>query len=263
MITVIGERINTSRQAIRDAVKRRDAVMIADEAERQMDAGAAIIDVNCGTSLDKELDDMLWLIATIQAKREIPLCLDSPSADVLGEALKSHKGTAIVNSISAEKARYEKLLPLVAGSDCSIVALTMDERGMPKTAEDRFQIAQTITAVCEERGVSKDRLFFDPLVRPVSSEHGQGPEVLKAIRLIGETGLRTVIGLSNISFGLPNRRLLNRTFLAMACAAGLSACIIDPLDSFLMSSLTASAALLGQDEYSMNYIGAFREQRLV
>lgn len=260
---VVGERINTSRTSIKEAVESKNEDFILAEARNQIEAGATMVDVNCGTSMGKELEDMLWLIETIQKEGDTPLCIDSPNIEVLKEALKVHKGKALINSITAEKSRYEKVLPICKGNDCLIVALTLDERGMPKTAQERFEIATIIMEICQNYGISKDRLYFDPLIRPISAEPDQAREVLLAIKLIKEINLKTIAGVSNISFGLPNRRLINRTFLSMAYAYGLDACIVDPLDKSLMSSFLTSRALLGQDQYSMGYISAYREKRLV
>jgi len=260
---IIGERINSSRPDIKDAIARRDAQYLIDEAARQAEAGASYIDVNCGTSLTKETEDMKWLISTIQGALDVRLCIDSPNPSVISEALAIHKGQAIVNSVTAEKARYEKVLPFCKDTDALIVALTMDEKGVPHTAKQRFENATIIMEICQEYGIAKERLLFDPLIRPVSAEQGQAQEILEAIRMIKEIGLKTVAGVSNISYGLPARRLINRTFLCMAYAYGLDACIIDPLDHGLMSVVSASRAILGDDAYSMGYINAYREKKLV
>ncbi|MFH1791977.1 MAG: dihydropteroate synthase [Candidatus Omnitrophota bacterium] len=260
---IIGERINTSRAAVRNAVLNRDGDYILNEAVSQARAGAAVIDVNCGTSMEKEAEDMLWMMDVIQRNTDIRLSIDSPDHEVVKKALAAHKGTAIVNSITAEKARYEQILPGLGDSDALVVALTMDEKGMPSTAGERFELATILMEICRGYGISKERLLIDPLIRPVSAEPAQAKEVLEAINLIKGIGLKTIAGVSNISFGLPNRKLINRTFLAMAIAAGLDACIMDPLDAAMMSSSLASDAIMGRDEYSMGYIAAFREKRLV
>lgn len=259
---IIGERINTSRPAVKKAVEARDKDFILSEVRRQLEAGASMIDVNCGTDLDKESEDMAWLIKTIQNNYDIPLCIDTPSVKVLGEALKIHRGRAMVNSITAEKPRYEEALALVKKYDSLLIALTMDEKGMPETAQDRFEIATIIMEICQHCRISKERLYIDPLVRPISSEPKQAREFLEAIKLIKELGLKTIAGLSNISFGLPKRSLLNRTFSAMAFSYGLDACIIDPLDNRLMATLKTSSALLGQDDYCKEYISAYRQAKL-
>jgi len=263
LMLIIGERINTSRNGINEAVKRRDSSFIVNESRKQIEHGASIVDVNCGLSMEKELEDMLWLIDTIQAGQEVPLSIDTPNGRVLKEALSVHKGRAMVNSITAEKARYEQILPIIKDSDCQIIALTMDEKGVPKTAQERFEIATIIMEICQGYGIKRDRLYFDVLIRPLSAEQPQALEALKAIRMIKEIGLKTIAGLSNISFGLPNRSLINRTFLTMACEAGLDACIADPLDTGLISSIITTDVIINADEYAMKYINAFRAGRLV
>lgn len=262
MMLIVGERINTSRKEIREAVEKKDAAFIFNSAKRQVDSGARFVDVNCGTNVDTELDDLIWMIKTIQKDEAIPLCVDSPNVEVIKEALKIVKGKAMINSITAEKARYENILPFLRESDADIIALTMDEKGMPNTKEERFELATIIMEICQEYGISKDRLYFDPLVRPVATEQNQAVEVLGSIKMMADLNLKTIMGLSNISYGLPNRRLINRTFLSMSCASGLSGCIIDPLDMNMMSAVRASEAIIGNDEYAMRYITAFRENKL-
>jgi len=259
---IIGERINTSRPDIKRAVETKDANFIQEEVRRQKEAGALMIDVNSGSNPDTEVDDMLWLIDIIQEAAEIPLCIDSPNFAVLEQAMRSARGRALLNSVTAEKSRYEKILPICKEFDCDIICLTMDEKGMPATSKERFEIATIMMEICSKYQISKDRLYFDPLVRPVSSEQGQAMEFLGAIKMMKSLGLKTIAGLSNVSFGLPKRRLLNRTFLSMACSYGLDACIVDPLDSTLMSAITASSAILGHDDYCMEYLGAYRGGRL-
>ncbi|MCK4462912.1 MAG: dihydropteroate synthase, partial [Candidatus Omnitrophica bacterium] len=173
-----------------------------------------------------------------------------------------HKGRAMINSITAEKSRYEKILPLCKDYDCLLTALTLDEKGMPETAQDRFELATIIMEICERYGVPKDRIYFDPLVRPISAEQKQAKEFLGAIKLIKELGLKTIAGLSNISFGLPKRQLLNKTFLPMAHSNGLDACIVDPLDISLMRTIMTSSTILGEDEYCKGYLKAYRQGKL-
>jgi len=261
---IVGERINASRQPIAEALKRKDAQFFINEVSNQINAGASVIDVNCGIIMESEMKDMLWLIDTIQKDNAVRISIDSPNPDVIKEALESQKGPkAMINSITAEKTRYEKILPLCAKYDCDIIALTMDEKGMPHTAGQRFEIATIIMEICAEYGVKKDRIYIDPLIRPISTEQTQAEEILISIEEISKIGLKTIAGLSNISYGLPNRSLINRTFLAMASYAGLSACIIDPTDIKLMSVVRAAMALTGSDENSISYIKAFRDKKLV
>jgi len=168
----------------------------------------------------------------------------------------------MVNSITADEARIKNMLPLALKYNTKLIALTMDERKMPDTADERFQMAERILDRVKKDGFSKENLYFDPLIRPISTEPAQAREVFRSIPMIKALGAKTICGLSNISYGLPNRRLVNSAFLAMAVQAGLDAAILDPLDKEAMSILRASRALLEMDEYCADYIKAFREGKL-
>jgi len=260
---IIGERINTSRKAIEEAVEKKDAKVIQDEAKVQVEAGAQMLEVNCGTRINTEPEDMAWLVKTMQEVVEGPLSIDSPNPKAIEAGLAVHKGRAIVNSITAESERAGVILPLVKKYNSQLVALLMDERGMPKTSEERLTIAKKIMGLVTEYGIKEEDLYLDPLVRPVSTESEQVGEVLKTIRSIRSLGrVKSIVGLSNISFGLPKRSLINRTFLALALEAGLDAAIIDPTDPQMIATLKASNALLGKDEYCLEYIAAHREGKL-
>ncbi|MCK4326550.1 methyltetrahydrofolate cobalamin methyltransferase [bacterium] len=261
---VVGERINTSRKSVLEAVKKKDAHFIQEEAARQVKAGANMIDINAGNLMEGEASSIEWLVGIVQGVVDTPLCLDSPNPQAIKAGVKLHRGKALVNSITAEKERAKAVLPLVKEYKASVVALTMDEKGMPETSRERVKIARRLLELTRNYGIPPQDVYFDPLVRPVGSEAGQGLAVLRAIEGImslGE-GVHTICGLSNISFGLPNRRLLNRTFLSMAIEAGLDAVILDPLDKNLMATLKAAEALLGKDEFCMKYITASREGEL-
>ncbi len=262
---IVGERINTSRERIRPVVEKRDKEFIRNEARIQIEAGANMIDVNCGTRVQEEPEDLEWLVKTVQEVIDMPLCLDSPSPRALERALGAHKGRALVNSITLEKERMEHILPLIKKYDAKVVALTMDDRGMPNDSKTRVEIAGKLVEVLEGEGIKKEDIYFDPLVRPVGTDPQQSLMVLEAIKIIMEKfpGVHTFCGLSNISFGLPLRSLINQNFLTMALAMGLDGVIIDPLDKRMMSSLKASFALLNKDEFCLEYINAFREGKLV
>jgi cobalamin-dependent methionine synthase I len=189
----------------------------------------------------------------------LPLCLDSPSPTALAKALDVHQGEAMINSISLEKERYEALLPVVAGRPCKVVALCMARTAMPTTAQERIDVAAELIDGLTRAGVDLGRIFVDPLVQPVSVDVHMGPAILDAIGGIMSSfpGVHTICGLSNISFGLPLRRQINRYFLVMAMARGLSAAILDPTDAELMTSLVTAQMLLGQDEYCAAFIEAY------
>ena len=256
---IIGEKINTSRKAISEAVETKDTAAIQAVARAQADAGADYIDVNAGTFLEKELDLLPWLVETVQDAVELPLCLDSPSPEALKRAMKVHRGRPLINSISMEKDRYDSLLPVVSENECRIVALCMAQTSMPTTADDRISVAAALIEGLTGAGVALADIFVDPLVQPVSVDVQMGPAVLEAIAGIAGRfpGVGTICGLSNISYGLPARRLINRHFLGLALARGLSAAILDPTDAEIMSALAAVTMLLGKDEYCSQYIDAF------
>jgi len=195
--------------------------------------------------------------------------IDSSNPEVIEIGLKSYvnksnTGRAMVNSITAEKEKIERILPLVKKYNADVIALTIEEKGMPENARERVDIAKRILDIAtKDYGISADNIYFDLLVRPVSTEPGQVKEFLESIGLVKQSlGAKTVCGLSNVSFGLPNRSLLNSTFLAMCISAGLDAAIIDPTDKNMMAVLRAGEALIGKDEYCMNYITSHREGKL-
>lgn len=264
-MVIIGERINTSRKLIAPAVVAKDAEFIKAEAIKQLEAGASYIDVNCGTMVEQEPEFLEWLVLTVQKFTNQALCaIDSPSPKALERALKAHQGQALINSITAEQERFQAVLPLIRDYKTKIIALTMNDDGMPETAEARLKIAAFLVENLTKAGVALDDIYVDPMVRPVSTGTQYGSIVFETIRMINREfpGLHTSCGLSNISYGLPARKVINHTFLVMAMMAGLDAAILDPLDKRLMSLVYASELLLEKDEYAMNYITAFRSEKL-
>jgi 5-methyltetrahydrofolate--homocysteine methyltransferase len=262
---IIGELINTSRKRIARALEERDEGYIRKMAKKQADSGAHYIDVNCGTRLEKEVEDLPWLVEVVQSAVDLPLCIDSPRPEAIEAALKVNRnGTPIINSVTGERDRAEAILPLVKDYGCRIIALTMDESGVPRDADSRVAIAEKLAGLMDEYGIPLEDVFFDPLVQPVSSDSSQGVAFLEAVGRIKERypQAHVICGLSNISYGLPNRKLINRTFLAMAMLRGLDSAILDPTDQHLMATLCATRVLLGQDEFCMEYITASREGRL-
>lgn len=261
---IIGELINTSRKKIGEAVQAGDIQYLQRVAKDQVEAGAHVLDVNCGTIIGKEPETLEWLVKLVQEVVDVPLCLDSPDPVALERALQAHKGTAMINSISLEKERYEAILPLLKGTDCSVVALCMDDKGMPENVEQGVELASRLVDGLGEEGVDPDRIYLDPLVRSVGTGPHYGIMFLETVRAIKEKypTVHITCGLSNISFGLPQRRLLNRTFLVMAMAAGMDSAIMDPLDKVIMAHLYAARAVLGQDEFCADYITAQREGKL-
>ena len=261
---IVGELINASRAAIKKAIDEQDSATIQKIAQDQFEAGATYIDVNAGVFVGQEPAYLKWLVSTVQSKVDAPCCIDSPDPMAIEEALAVHNGTAMINSISLEKERYDNLLPVVAGTDLKVVALCMSDKGMPKTTEERMQIADKLVNGLIQNNVSVDNIYVDPLVQPISTENSFGMEFINAIEQIVTTfkGIHTVCGLSNISYGLPNRPLLNQTFMSMAIAKGLDGAIINPLDKKMMANIITATTLAGKDDFCMEYITAYRANRL-
>ncbi len=261
---VVGEKINTSRKNIGEAVERRDSGYIVQVAQQQAKAGAHYIDVNAGTFPDKETEHLCWLVKTVQSELDLPLCLDSPNPAALMEALPLHSGVPMINSISLEEERFRALLPVITSQPCHVVALCMGAAAMPTSVEERVEVGSELVTRLTEQGIPVERIYVDPLIQPVAVDTGMGLAALGAIREIMTRfpGVNTICGLSNISFGLPERKLINRNFLALCMSFGLSAAILDPTDTQLMSTLLSIEMLLGRDDYCEHFIDAYQDGRL-
>ena len=260
---IIGELINASRKAVKAAIEGKDGEAIAKLATEQAEAGADYIDVNAGIFVGREPDYLKWLVQTVQQAVDKPCAIDSPDPAAIEAALSVHRGTPMINSISLEKERYEKLLPIIAGTDMKVIALCMSDKGMPQTVADRMAIAEELVGGLTAGKVRVDNIFVDPLVQPVSVNNTFGVEFINAIEKIVARfpGIHTACGLSNISYGLPARKFMNRTFMTMAIAKGLDGAIINPLDNTMMATIVAAEALAGRDNFCMNYLKAFRAGR--
>jgi cobalamin-dependent methionine synthase I len=260
---IVGELINASRKAVGEAISAQNAEAIKKLAVDQHEAGANYIDVNAGIFVGQEAGYLQWLVKTVQGAVDAPCCIDSPDPKAIENALSVHKGTAMINSISLEKDRYNALLPVVAGTDLKVVALCMSDEGMPETTEDRVKIADQLINDLVKNNIPLDNIYVDPLVQPVSTKSTFGDEFLNAVDEIMTRfkGVHTICGLSNISYGLPLRQMLNQTFAVMAIARGLDALIINPLDRKMIQNLIAAETLAGRDDYCMNYLKAYRKKK--
>ncbi|HPU01422.1 MAG: methyltetrahydrofolate cobalamin methyltransferase [Firmicutes bacterium] len=260
---IVGEKINTSRKAVKEAVAREDAAYIRQLARRQHEAGAHYIDVNCGTFVQNEPELLSWMVREVQDELGgLPLCIDSPNPVAVEAALKVHQGTAMLNSITGEKERYEALEPLVLKYGCKIVVLTMDDEfGIPPDAATRFNIAVRLIERLASKGVKYDDIYVDPLIQPISVDSKNGLAAAETIRLVRERfpEVHFICGLSNISFGLPERKLLNQAYMVICATYGLDAVILDPEDKKMMALIYATEALLNRDPYCANYLKAYRK----
>jgi 5-methyltetrahydrofolate corrinoid/iron sulfur protein methyltransferase len=257
---IIGELINASRKAIKAAIEAGDAAAIQQVAKDQEAAGADYIDVNAGIFVGKEPEYLRWLVETVQQATDKPCAIDSPDPAAIEAALAAHRGTPMINSISLEKERYDKLMPIIAGTDMKVIALCMSDAGMPQTVDDRMKIADTLVGGLVKNNIPVENIFVDPLVQPVSVDNTFGVGFINAIERIVAAfpGIHTACGLSNISYGLPARKFMNQTFMTMAVTKGLDGAIINPLDGRMMATIIAAEALAGRDNFCMNYLKAFR-----
>jgi cobalamin-dependent methionine synthase I len=264
-VILIGERLNSSRAPVQAAIEAGDADFIRQEAARQKAAGAHYIDINTATMMAREPETLVWAMKIVQEETGLPISIDSPNPLALAEGLRVHVGRPILNSISGETERYPKVLPLVQEYKPMVVALCMDDRGVPESPEDRIRVAYDLARGLTGAGLAEEDIFFDPLIKPIGAGSTFGQEVLDSIRALRREFPRCHItgGVSNVSFGLPQRWLLNQAFLVLTMGAGLDAAIIDPTDQKLMSLLRATAALLGTDEYAVEYLQAHRDGLLV
>jgi 5-methyltetrahydrofolate corrinoid/iron sulfur protein methyltransferase len=264
MFHIIGEKINGTRPAVAVAIAERDAGFIQSLAVRQAEAGANRIDVNAGTRPDREPDDLRWLAETVQAVTGLPLCLDSASPAALAAALAVTHEPPLINSVSGEPGRLAGVLPLAANHGCPVIALALDGAGIPAGPGERLAVIRRLLAATRAAGLPDGRVYVDPLVMAVSTATQAGAVALEVIAAVRAEfpDAHVIAGLSNVSFGLPARHLVNRTFLALAMAAGLDSAICDPLDRELRATLLATELLLGRDRHCLSYTRAYRSGHL-
>jgi 5-methyltetrahydrofolate--homocysteine methyltransferase len=259
---IIGERLNSSRKSVLEAFQNRNQAFLLDQAKRQEQAGSSYIDINAAVLLDREIETLKWAIPLLQQSVNIPLSLDTPSHEAMEEALKIHQGRPLLNSLTGEKKRLEVLLPLIRDYKPRVIALCLDENGPADSAGRALELAEKLVTLLTKEGLSPDDIFIDPLVRPIGVDAKLATVFLESLGKINShlPGVKTIAGLSNVSFGLPQRKLLNRTFLVLAVQNSLDAAICDPLDAELQAALRAAQALLGRDPSLKNYLRFIREK---
>ncbi len=261
-VRIIGERINpTGKKLFKEALKRRDLDYIMKQAIEQTSAGAEILDVNVGLPDIDEKDMMLAAVDAVQSVCDAPLQIDTTELSVLEAALRVVSGKPIVNSVNGEEEKLSTVLPLVKKYGAAVVGLTLDENGIPKSAEERFAIAERILNRALEYGIPREDVYIDCLTLTVSAEQEGAAETLKALRMVKERlGLKTVLGVSNISFGLPNRELINCNFLAAAMNSGLDLPIINPNVASMSGAVRAYRLLSGYDKGGADFIAAYANE---
>ena len=259
---IIGEKINGSIPAVGEAIARRDAEFIRTRAKMQEEAGAAFIDCCASVPESEELETLKWMIDCIQEASDLPISLDSPSPRVLAEAWKLVGRPGLFNSVSGEGNKMDVLFPILAEHpDWQCIALLSDDGGIPEDAEGRLEVFDRIMERASAYGIAPDRLHIAPLVEMLcTSEDGIQTitEIIRTVRMRCPD-VHITAAISNISYNLPVRRLVNQAFMVLAMNAGLDSAILDPTNRDLMGAVYATEALLGEDEYCMEYIGAYRQ----
>ncbi len=257
---IIGERINpTGKQYLAKALDERNFNVLGEEARRQVESGADLLDVNVGSA---GIDETVVLPTVVQYISEIvenPLVIDSANPMAIEAALEIYHGKALINSITAEEASLERILPLVGRHGCAVIGLCMDEKGIPDSATARLTLAERILRRAESFGVKHENLLIDPVVMSVGTDYLAAVKTLETVKLVQkELGLNTCLGASNVSFGLPDRKNIGLSFLCLAVAAGARALIVDPTVPGLKRLLRATEMLLGKDEWAQRYLADYR-----
>jgi len=255
-VKIIGERINpTGKKRLKEALRNGEIDYLIKEAINQMETGSDILDVNVGLPDINEKTMMKKVVEELQSLISLPLQIDSANEEVIEEALRIYNGKAIINSVNGKKSSMDKILPIVKKYGALVIALTLDEEGIPKTSQKRFEIAKKIIEEAKSYGICEEDILVDPLVLTASAEQSAVLETLKAIPMIkSKYNAKIVLGTSNVSFGLPNREILNTTYLAMALSYGLDAPITDSTNDNIMDVLRAFKVLSNQDKDSKEYI---------
>jgi 5-methyltetrahydrofolate--homocysteine methyltransferase len=260
---LMGESINGTRKQVAEAIQARDAEFIKTLAQDQIDAGANVLDVNGGVAGGNEVEDLTWLIDIVMGITDMQLMVDSASPTALEAGVQAiiDKGGKIpfINSISGEQPRIDAVLPLIEKYKCPVVGLCLSNDGIPPTAEDRFAVAKDIYDMCTGAGLPAEDLWIDPLVLAVSADPCAPGVTMDTLKMVKERlDCKTTGGLSNVSFGLPNRGLLNRTFVAMCGGLGLDGLIVDVRNKQMMATIKSIEALRGEDNFCGSYLKAHR-----
>jgi 5-methyltetrahydrofolate--homocysteine methyltransferase len=258
---IIGEKINGSIPSMAKAIQEKNELYISDCAVRQAVAGANYLDVCASVPEKIEVETLQWLIDLVQRVTDIPICVDSPSPHSIAAALPFCKKPGIVNSVSMEGEKIDVLFPLIAETEWKCIALLCDDKGIPHTVERRLEVFEKIMQKAKEFKIDPSRLYIDPLVETLSTKETSLTVFAECAREIKKQypSIHVTSGLSNISFGLPARKLINQAFLVLAMGAGMDSAIVDPTNRDLLGLIYAANALLEKDEYCLEYISAFRE----
>lgn len=258
---IIGEKINGSIPVVAEAIARRDAEFIKERARIQAEAHADFIDCCASVPEEEEADTLRWMIDCITSVTDTPICLDSPSPRILAEVFPYCRRPGLINSVSMEGDKVDTIFPLIADTKWQVIALCSDDTGIPKTAADRLRVFANLMEKAEEYHIAPGRIHIDPLVEMLcTSEDGiaMNVEVIRQVRA-QYPDIHITAAISNISYNLPMRKYVNLAFAVLAINAGLDSAILDPTNRDMLGVIYATEALLGQDEYCIEYIEAYRD----
>lgn len=261
---IIGEKINGTIPAVKEAIEKRDAGFIADRAVKQTEAGANFIDVCASTAPEYEIETLKWLIEVVQDATDTPLCIDSPNPRVIEAVFKYANKAGMLNSISEEGDKCEVLLPLMANNNWEVVGLTCDNNGIPTDLQTKLDITKTMVEKAAKYDIAPERIHIDPCVMALSTDNQSllnFVEEIKAIKALYPT-IHVTGAISNISFGLPIRSLINKNALAYAIQAGMDSAVMDPNNRDMMGTIFATEALLGRDKHCRKYSKAYRAGKI-
>jgi 5-methyltetrahydrofolate--homocysteine methyltransferase len=258
---IIGERINpTGRKILAEEMKNGDYSRVEADAIAQVEAGAQMLDINAGIPLADEPRILAEVIQLVQSITDVPLCIDSSIIEALEAGLAVYQGRALVNSVTGEEENMERVLPLVAKYNASVVAISNDETGISQDPDVRYEVAKKIVGRAADYGISHDRIVVDPLVMPIGAINTSGRQVMDLVRrLRTELKVNTTCGASNVSFGLPNRNGINSAFLTMAMGAGMTSAITSPLHAEVMQAVLGGDVMMGHDPDCAAWIRKYRE----
>ena len=258
-VKICGERLNpTGKKQLKEALLREDYAYLVGEALRQQEAGADLLDLNVGVPKIDEAAVMKRAVSAVQEYVDLPLQIDSSDPAAIEAGVRCYNGVPLINSVNGEEEVMARIFPIAKKYGAVVLGLTMDENGVPRTAEERFAIAERIVRRAEEYGIPRRKVMIDTLVLTASAEQALVKETIRALALVQKLGVKTALGVSNVSFGLPNRPLLNKTFLVMAMANGLNMPILNPLDGEMTGAVRAFGVLSGTDVGAEGYIEAYR-----
>ena len=259
---IIGEKINGTIPSVKKAIEARDEAFIRSLAIKQAEAGADYIDVCAGTAPALEVETLKWLMDIVQDAVDKPLCIDRPNPETIEQVFQYAQKPGIINSVSEEGNKCEIIFPLIEGTDWQVIALTCDDNGIPKDVETRVDIAKRMIEKAQKYGIKNERIHIDPLVIALSTDNDSVRKFVGTIESLKKLypDVKVTSGLSNISFGMPLRKVINQNFLTIAVFAGMDSAIMDPCNREMITTLYAAEALAGRDRFCRRFSNAYRKK---